>query len=48
MAFSVTQSGDDGRGVVYIIGLSATGDVAQAQLAADDPEGLLWSLGKVS
>ena len=42
MAVTVVEAGDDERGVVYEIGLSANGDVAQAQLAADDPEGLLW------
>ena len=47
MAVTVVEAGDDERGVVYEIGLSANGDVAQAQLAADDPEGLLWQLGKV-
>ena len=47
MAVTITQIGEDERGSVYEIGLSANGDVAQAQLAADDPEGLLWQLGKV-
>ena len=47
MAFSVTPSGEDERGAFYEIGLSAIGDVGQAWLRASDPEGLLWSLGKV-
>ena len=48
MAVTVTQSGEDERGVVYEIGLSTAADAAQAQLIGDDPEGLLWQLGKVS
>ena len=47
MAVTVIKSSEDERGVVYEIGLSANGDVAQAQLVGDDYEGLLWHLGRV-
>ena len=48
MAVTVVEAGEDERGVVYEIGLSTAADAAQAQLIGDDPEGLLWQLGKVS
>ena len=46
MAVSVTKAVEADRGVVYVLGLSASGDVAQAWLRGPG-EGLQWNLGKV-